>query len=378
MTAKRRILHIVGGMNRGGVETWLMHVLRHIDRRQYQMDFLTHTTEPCAYDDEIRALGSQIIPCLNPTSKPLTYARNLHAVLENGRYDVLHSHVHHFSGWPLRAAAQAGVPVRIAHSHNDTSAVQARASLPRRAYLQLMTHWIDRYATHKLSASGLAASALFKAGWQTDPRHRLLYYGIDLTPFTAEADRSALRSSLNIPPDAFVIGHVGRFAEQKNHRFLIDIAAEVCRQAPDACFLLVGDGPLRPQIEQQAAQAGLQERMIFAGPRADVPALMTSVMDTFLFPSLHEGLGIVLVEAQAAGLPCIYSDVVPQDAEIIPHLVCTLSLDQPAAAWAQAVLACRERQTEISPAEALNRVRQSHFNIEQSVRDLMAVYDGES
>src|SRR5690606_15972476 len=211
----------------------------------------------------------------------------------------------HYSGWALRTAAQARVPVRIAHSHNDTSAVQARASLPRRAYLTLMKYSIDRYATHRLSASRLAASALFKSGWETDLRHRLLYYGVDLTPFGAAVDGRSLRADLNIPPNAFVIGHVGRFAEQKNHRFLIEIAAEVCHHDRNARFLLVGDGPLRPRIEQQVAQAGLGERVIFAGLRADVPALMTGVMDCFLLPSLFEGLGIVLIEAQAAGLPCI-------------------------------------------------------------------------
>jgi len=173
-----------------------------------------------------------------------------------------------------------------------------------------------------------------------------------------------------------VIGHVGRCVEQKNHRFLIEIAAEVCRRDSAVRFLLVGDGPLRPRIEQQAAQAGLGERVIFAGLRDDVPALMTGVMDCFLLPSLFEGLGIVLIEAQAAGLPCIYSDVVPEEAAVVPQLVQTLSLDQPADEWAQAVLACRDRKGAVTPAEALDCVRHSHFNIEQSIRNLMAVYDG--
>lgn len=141
-----RILHIVGGMNRGGVETWLMHVLRHIDRDRFQMDFLVHTTKPCDFDDEIRALGSQVIPCLHP-SRPFVYARNLRRLLrEHGPYDVVHSHVHHYSGWTLRIAHQAGVPVRVAHSHSDTFSVQAAAGLVRRGYLRLMRTLIHRHA----------------------------------------------------------------------------------------------------------------------------------------------------------------------------------------------------------------------------------------
>jgi glycosyltransferase involved in cell wall biosynthesis len=371
----KRILHIVGGMNRGGVETWLMHVLRHIDRARYHMDFLVHTTEPCAYDDEIRALGSKIIPCLHP-SKPFTYTKKLRAILQEGQYDVVHSHVHHFSGWTLRTAAQAGVPVRIAHSHSDTSSVQARASLPRRAYLTLMHRWMHQYATRKLSVSRQAAGALFGRHWAVDADHQLLYYGIDLSPFAVDYASRQLRASLGIPESAFVIGHVGRFSEVKNHAFLIKIAAEICQREPDVYFLLVGDGPLRPQIEQQATQAGLNGRVIFAGLRDDVARIMLGAMDCFLLPSLYEGLGIVLIEAQAAGLPCVYSDVVPQEAAVVPQLVQTMSLSQPAAGWAQAVLAYRERKAVISQSAALDCVRHSPFNIEQSVSDLVAVYDG--
>ena len=103
-TSPVRVLHVLGGMNRGGVETWLMHVLRHIDRNRFRMDFLVHTVNPCAYDDEIHSLGSEIIPCLHP-SRPWTYVRNFKRILrEHGPYDVVHSHVHHFSGHILRLA----------------------------------------------------------------------------------------------------------------------------------------------------------------------------------------------------------------------------------------------------------------------------------
>lgn len=371
----RRILHIVGGMNRGGVETWLMHVLRNIDRSRYHMDFLVHTTEKCAYDGEIRALGSQIIPCLNPRN-PLQYRRNLYNTLKIGAYDVVHSHVHHFSGWTLLTAKRAGVPIRIAHSHNDTSTNQLHASMPRRAYLMLMKLLIQRYATCKLAASEKAAVALYGDIWKADPSHRLLYYGIDLMLFASETDGNSIRSSIGIPEGSFVVGHVGRFVEQKNHTFLIDIFNEIARTDEAVWLLLIGDGPLRPEIERKIRSLGLGDRVILAGLRDDVPKVMLGAMDCFLFPSLYEGLGIVLIEAQAAGLPCVYSDVVPEEATIVPDLVSTLSLLQSAHEWAEAAMSYKEQRPGISQLEALQCVQNSQFSIERSVRDLMAIYDG--
>lgn len=369
-----RILHVVGGMNRGGIETWLMHILRHIDRDRFRMEFLVHTTQPCAYDKEIRALGGKIIPCLDP-SQPRLYARNFKRILrEYGPYDIIHSHVHHFSGYVLRLAQQAGVPVRIAHSHNDTSSIQAKAGLYRRLYFVLTKWWIARYATLGLGASRKAVADLFGPVGETDPRWRVLYCGIDLTPFRDFINPVSVRTELGIPADAFVIGHVGRFCEQKNHVFLVDIAAEVAKREPRMRLLLVGDSSLRPDIEQKVAQLGLTDRVIFAGGRSDVPRLMLGAMDVFLLPSLYEGLGLVLLEAQAARLPCIFSDVVPEEADVVKPLVQRLSLSQPASAWAEAVLAAPGAASTITQAEALAGVEKRSFNIETSVKALTQLY----
>jgi glycosyltransferase involved in cell wall biosynthesis len=369
-----RILHVVGGMNRGGAETWLMNILRNIDRDRFQMDFLVHTMQPCAYDDEIRDLGSKIIPCLYP-SKPGLYARNFKRILhEHGLYDTVHSHVHHFSGYVLRLAQQADVPVRIAHSHLDTSQLDAKAGLLRRGYLKLMKQWIARHATIGLAASQKAGVALFGSNWDTDPSRQILYCSIDLTPFQNFVDPVSVRTELGIPPDAFVIGHVGRFDEQKNHLFLVEIAAEVAKREPKMRLLLVGDGLLRPKIEQKIAQLGLTDRTIFAGSRHDVPRLMLSAMDVFLFPSLYEGLGLVLIEAQAAGLPCIFSDVVPEEADLVKPLIRRFSLSEPASVWADAILAERRAGAAITQEHSLAVVEKLPFNIEIGLKDLVRTY----
>ncbi len=332
-----RILHVVGGMNRGGVETWLMHVLRHIDRERFRMDFLVHTTRPCAYDEEIQKLGSKIIPCLE-TSRPWRYARNFHRALsEHGPYDVVHSHVHHFSGFVVYLAHRAGVPVRITHSHNDTSLNDGRATTFRSGYLRLMEHLIRKHATTGIACSRKAAESLYGTAWQNDSRWKVVYCGIDLEPFRQPVDRAEVRRELNIPEDAFVLGHVGRFHEQKNHTFLIDIAAEVARREPNMRLLLVGDGPLRPQIEAKVASLGLTDRVIFAGLRPDVPRLMKGAMDVFVFPSLYEGLGLVLIEAQLSGLPSIFSDVIPEETDLVPSLVTRLSLHDACNTWQVAI-----------------------------------------
>ena len=370
-----RILHVVGGMNRGGIETWLMHVLRHIDRDRFQMDFLVHTTEPCPYDDEVRTLGSKIIPCLNP-SKPWLYARNFKRILrECGPYDIVHSHVHHFSGYVLLLAKQAGIGVRIAQSHNDTSSVQAKAKWYRRLYFALTEWWVDRYATVGLGVSHKAAASLFGSAWSTDPRRQLLYYGIDLTPFQSPVNAVAIRTELGLPADAFAIGHVGRFIEQKNHLFLLEIVAEVAKREPKMRLLLIGDGSLRPEIEQKVIQLGLTDHIIFAGLRPDVPYLMLGAMDVFLLPSFHEGLPLVLLEAQAAGLPCIFSDVITEEVDIVKPLVRRISLSRSASDWAEAVLLARSDTSLISRSDVLGVLEKSSFSIETNVKELKKVYE---
>lgn len=371
-----RILHVVGGMNRGGVETWLKHVLSHIDRDRFNMDFLVHTDNPCAYDDEIRALGSRILPCLSP-SRPLQYAHEFRRILaEYGPYDVIHSHVHHYSGYVLRLAHSAGVPLRIAHSHNDTAALEARAGLFRRAYLGVTSRWITRYAMAGLSASRLAAAALFGSEWESDPRWRPLYCGVDFSHFQSATNPTDLRAELGLPPDAFVIGHVGRFSEQKNHKFLIEIAAEVVKREPKAYLLMVGDGVLRPAIEEAVARSGLIEHVVFAGLRSDVHRLMLEVMDVFLLPSLHEGLPLVGMEVQAAGVPSVMSDTITSEVEVVSELVRWLSLSQPASVWAEAVLLAREMREKITQPDALAKMERSPFNVQVSIRELERVYAG--
>jgi glycosyltransferase involved in cell wall biosynthesis len=333
-----RILHVLGKLDRGGVETWLVQVLRHIDRQKYQMDFLVHTTDTGAYDEEVRSLGARIIPCLSYTN-PVRYARHFLQILRQyGPYDVVHSHVHHFSGYVMMLAAIGGVPVRISHSHSDTSFAESSVGLMRKAYRATMRSLIRSCASGGLAVSTEAGDDLFTWPWRSSSHWTLQHLGIDLSSLAVEVDKHAVRRTLGIPQGAIVVGHVGRFSKEKNHAFIVEIARELIRREPLVIFLLVGDGPLRASIEAKVASYALQDHFLFAGVRSDVPMLMKGAMDAFIFPSLHEGLPITLLEAQAAGLKCVISDVISLEALVVEALVLRESPENSAAAWASRLL----------------------------------------
>lgn len=371
-----RILHIVGMMNRGGVETWLMHILRNIDCQIFQMDFLVGGTDPAAYDDEIRALGGQIIPCTE-RSNPVKYAQKFKQILQDyGPYNVVHSHIHHYNGYILRLADEAGVPIRICHSHTDSTILEAESGWLRRLYLRVMRGWINRHATIGLGCSDLASENLFGNRWKNDPRWQIYYCSLDLSPFERAVDPVTVRAELGIPAQSFVIAHVGRFLELKNHSFLLDVFAEILNQEPQAYLLLVGEGALRPKIEQQAVAKGVSHRTIFAGSRSDVPRLMLGAMDAFVMPSVCEGLPLVGIEVQAAGLRTFLSEAITAEVCIIKPLVARLSLSQSAAVWSDAILQSRH-ESKIDQVEALKIVQQSPFNISIGIAKLMKIYRGD-
>ena len=349
-----------------------MHVLRRTARDRVALDVLVHTSETCAYDAEIRRLGARIFAC--PGHRiPWRYARDFRRIVAGcGPYDAVHSHVHYFSGVVLALARRLRIPVRIAHSHcmeDDSNSTGPLRSL----YLAATRKAICRNATHGLAASEPAAGALFGPDWRRDPKYRVLHCGIDLEPFRENGAGSA-RAALGLPADAFTIGHVGRFDENKNHRFLLEIAQVAMAANPKVRLLLIGDGPLRSSMEKRVCEMGMSGRVVFAGVRDDVPRILSSAVDVFVMPSISEGLPLATVEAQAAGVPCVISDSIPSEVDVVPLLVQRLSLGESPLIWAKAaVTKCRPA---IVQSEALAAVERSPLNIERSAANLETLYLG--
>jgi len=366
-----RILHVLGSLDPGGVETWLMHVLRHIDRDRFRLDFCTLGTQAGLYAPEAERFGSRVLRC--PRDLGLRqFRRRFIEILREGRYDVVHSHVHLFSGVLLRWAQDEGVPVRIAHSH--TSCDGKASTLSRRFYQRLMKSWIHRYATHGLGASQPAARQLFGAGWARDSRFQVLHCGIDLGPFEEPITREEVRRELGIPVDVAVVGHVGRFVAAKNHAFFLDIAAEIAKRRPDVHFLLVGDGPLRPSIEARAAAMGFNGNMHFAGSRADVPRILRGAMDAFVFPSLWEGLPIALLEAQLAGLRCYAGSSIDPEAADVGGGLRVLGEAASAMEWAETIAVSLGRPP-VNKDSLFASWNQSPFSIRTSSGKLTNLYE---
>jgi glycosyltransferase involved in cell wall biosynthesis len=368
-----RVLHVVSSLERGGIEIWLIDILRRMTPPDYQMDFLILGEGEGALVPDARSLGSRVVTCLPHRNLWKVRRCFMETIRLYGPYHVVHCHTHHFGGIVARLAAACMVPVRVVHSHNDTRAVEASASWLRRLYLSWMKHWIRRYATWRIGVSRESAEDLFGPQWERDPQCRVIHCGLELSKFAIRKDRTEVRQSAALPDNGLVLGHVGRFYPRKNHAFLLDVAAEVFARTPRATLLALGDGPLMPEIRARAEELGIADRIVFAGSRDDVPDLMKSAMDVFLLPSHHEGLSIALLEAQAAGLPCLVSDGLTTEGDAVSSLIHRLPLDAGPAVWATAVLQAAQEST-IDRDEALRAVLASDFNIERSAAKIAEIY----
>ncbi len=370
----RRVLHVVGRLDRGGVETWLLAVLRRTDPARWATHFLVHTDKPAAFDDDVRALGGHIHRIRPLGRSPFLYWAALQRLFRSaGPFNVVHSHIHHMSGVVLAAAARARIPVRIAHSHLDSAPIDTAAGRTRRLYLRVMQTLLRRNATVGLAPSAPAATALFGQGRQNDPRWRILRYGIDLAPFQVTPEPAAVRAELGVPTDAFVVGHVGRFDGQKNQVALVEALPALLVQEPGARLLFVGAHGPGSLADKRAQDLGVADRVVYAGVRADVPRLMLGAMDVFAFPSRYEGLGLVVLEAQAAGLPCVVSDAVPDEADVVSSLVTRVPVDAGAVPWASAIARLRGLRIPIGTTSPL--LEQAGLSVERSAEDLFTLYE---
>nr|WP_156645377.1 glycosyltransferase family 1 protein [Lentibacillus sp. JNUCC-1] len=350
-------------MNRGGAETLIMNLYRHMDRRKVQFDFLT--CKEGVYDEEIKSLGGVVhrMPYVTEAGHR-GYMRSLKQFFVAHHYQVVHAHMDRMSGLVIREAKKAAVPIRIVHSHNTAS----EGGFLSKGYKYYAGRSIKTDHTHLYACSQAAADWLFQ---KDASQAHILKNGIDIDTFLFnESSRRQIRTALNIPDNAFVLGHVGRFNKQKNHDGLIEIFAEVHQQLPHAILLLAGDGVLKKKIQSRVNALGLNNHVRFLGVRENIPELLHA-FDLFVFPSLHEGLPVTLIEAQAAGLPCLISDTITSEVDLNLHLVHYLPLSDHAA-WSDAIqLLSYRTQARLISGEAL---KQHGYDIKQTAADLQDAY----
>lgn len=364
MSEPIRVLHIFGALNPGGVETLVMNIYRCIDRERIQFDFALTEGKKSFFDDEVTSLGGRIFYF----DQSKTKMQNLTDVFKTeGPFKAMHSHVYFYSGAVLRNAAKHGVPVRIAHAHN-TSFGQ-KNTLKRKAYEWTMRKLILANATDMLGCSTDACEFVFGEGIMDDSRCSVLYNGFDVDAFKYDDEKgNRIREKYGLQ-DKLVVGHVGRFEEQKNHVQLVEQFAAIYEKNKAAVLLMVGRGSLMDSIKEKCKMLGIYDACIFAGAQKDTPSYY-SAMDVFLFPSLYEGLGSVLIEAQANGLHVVTSKtVVPYDIDVTGNAT-FMPLEATAEEWADAVLVVAERET----GDKANRKVHSLYNIKDVTERLCEIY----
>lgn len=352
-----RALHVFGALERGGAETWFLQALAHRGESPWLADIclLAGREGPCA--DQARAQGVRVLHC--PYKPAATFPARFLRLLREERYDAVHSHVLLFGGVIAALAKRAGVPLRAVHAHNSSDGKPDTAM--RGAYRALMRRLIAEHATLTLACSAEAAKTLGADGAS------ILPYGIDLEPFIGTPD--GLRQRLGIDAEARVLFAAGSLTHQKNHAFLLEAFAETLKLRPDTDLLIAGEGPLRQELASLAEALGIAERVRLLGLRDDVPDLLLNVADAFVMPSLHEGLPVALLEAQAAGLPCLISQDISDEAIVMDGQVEKLALTGP---WAHRMTATRAR---VDPVEAVDRMRRAGFDVAGCWANLTEQYE---
>lgn len=358
-----RILHIVGKMETGGLETLIMNWYRALDKTKIQFDFLTHYSEKGFYDDEIESYGGKVYHLsISNDRNYIKYKQDLNNFFqEHKEYKIVHAHHAAFGQFYLLAAKINKVPIRISHSHTASYIKTLRGFM-----VYLSSRRFKNYATEYFACS--RAAGRFMYGNNKD--FTIINNGIDTDKYIySDVIRNRIRQELNLG-DAYTLIHVGRFAEVKNHSFLIDIFLNYKEINPSSKLLLIGVGPLQNKIRDKVKNLGLESSVIFMNQVHNVQDYL-SASDIFVFPSLYEGLPLTLVEAQSSGLPIICSDTITDETKLT-SLYYNMSLESTAKEWAEKI----NELSFIKPNRRnLNEeVRSKGFDCKDVVKNLESVY----
>ena len=339
-----RILQIIGSMNIGGAENFLMNIYRKIDKKKIQFDFIVH--KKGIFDDEIKRMGGKIY-YIKPIQEvgPIIYKKELEQIFTCQAYKIVHSHIDQVSGFILKVAYKCNVPTRIAHSHSTKNS----NSFFGKIYKKYLQSKINKYSTKRFACSEEAGKWLYK-----NANYEIINNGIDINNFSYnEKFRKELRKKYKIPENALVVGHVGRFMEAKNHDYLVDIFNEYHKKInKNSMLLLIGEGKLKKGIIEKLDKLGLTNDTIFLERLTDVYKYY-NVMDIFVFPSIYEGLPLTVIEAQINGLKCLVSQNVTKQSQITDNCK-FLDIDVPPEEWAKEIILSRKRPINLKEKNIMN------------------------
>lgn len=344
----------------GGVETFLMNYYRNIDKEKIQFDFINMFDKLC-FEDEILTLGGKIYKVPSVKTKPLKYYKEIRRIIKENEYKIVHVNMLSMANiLPIVAAKKEKVARIILHSHNT--------STPHGFLRKILNAVNKNYAIKH--ATDLVACSEYAGKWMFEEQRNftVIKNAIDLKKYEYNRNaREKIRKDLNISSN-YVIGHVGRFAEQKNHKFLIEIFNEVAKREDNARLLLIGEGDLKESIKQYVENLNLTSKVIFLEPVNNVNDYYQA-MDIFVLPSLFEGLPVVGVEAQSSGLKCIFSKKITQELQITDRIT-FLDIDN-AKTWADAII----REKEEYDRELKNgEIEKSGYNITAEAIKLQEFY----
>lgn len=363
-----RVLQVIGAMDRGGAETLVMNLYRNIDRSKIQFDFLVNEKRECDFDSEIKELGGRLyyIPRYKIFNY-LHYKRECRKFFSNHRYSIVHGHIGLPAAIYLNIAKQNG-SFTIAHSHRANFPVN-----PPELAFRICSRSVRSVADYFIACSKQAGIDRFGKEIVHSPNYAELKNGIDINKMRYDQTaRAVIRNELNIPLDTPVFGHVGRLTEVKNHKFLLDVFSEILNRKPESILLLCGRGELEKQLKNQAQELGISQSVKFLGVRDDISKILSAV-DVFLFPSISEGLGLAVVEAQSSGLPCIVSTGVPNSVRIREQTV-FLDLSLGANTWASKAVKALDECDASTRNKAFLNAQVAGFDIKDSANWLSKLY----
>lgn len=332
-----RVLNVTEVFQAAGIESFIMNMYRHMDRDKVQFDFFVMNDQKEIYDDEIAALGGHKFTCKvnqsNTLLRILAEAKQLEKFLKDNHYDIVHIHyTTPLRAFYLKACLKAKVKVRIYHSHS--AYVSGKGKLKTMVY-DYLKNKIAKWGTHYFACSKVAAEWMFNKDILNNKQYQVVYNGIDPLRFAYdETKRQKIRDELKLNDD-FVIVHTGRFSQQKNQSFLIDLFASFKEKHSQSKLLLLGEGEMLEGLKAKVDEMNLSDSILFLGVRKDVDCILSGA-DCYVMPSLYEGLPVAAIEAQCSDLPCILSSEITSETKLL-EAVNFVALDASQDEWIKAI-----------------------------------------